>query len=225
MFDGVHLGHRAVIDGSDTIVTFEPHPLAVVRPDAVPPLLTSVGTRARLLADVGVREMVVIPFDVASARCLPEVFVDEVLVGALGARRVSVGANFRFGRGGAGEVALLAADPRFETRIVPLVEHGGELVSSTRIRRLILAGEVELAAELLGSPLLMQGSVVAPGEVAPEPGCIRPPAGRYECRVDGAPAIVHLDRHRLRLVTDGPPPGQVEIEFLRRVDAPLEACA
>jgi riboflavin kinase/FMN adenylyltransferase len=222
MFDGVHLGHRAVIDGTDTVVTFEPHPLAVVRPDAAPPLLTSVTMRARLLAALGVREIVVIPFDLAFARCLPELFIAEVLVGALGARLVSVGANFQFGRGGSGKVGLLAADPRFETRVVPLVERGGEPVSSTRIRRLLLAGEVEQAGELLGAPPAIEGSAMAGGEVALEPGYVRPPAGRYECRVDGAAATVQVDRDRLKvsgLMNGGPAPRQVTIEFLRRLDA------
>jgi riboflavin kinase/FMN adenylyltransferase len=229
MFDGVHLGHRRVIEGSDTVVTFDPHPLAVVRPEAAPPLLTSVSTRAQLLAGLGVREMVVIPFDLAFARSLPEAFVDEVLVGALAASRISVGANFRFGRGGSGTVPLLAADGRFDTRVVPLLEHDGAPVSSTRIRRLILAGEVERAAELLGRPLRVDGTVVGPGQLAPEVGCIRPPSGRYECRVEGATTTAQVDPHHVELAGsvagDAPPGGKLAIELLRRLDAAAEVGA
>src|SRR5690606_21887242 len=105
-FDGVHLGHRAVIAGADTVLTFEPHPLAVVRPEVAPRLLTSLELKAQLLAGLGVRELVVIPFDAAFARRSAEEFIDHVLVERLGATHVSVGDNFRFGHGAKGDPAL-----------------------------------------------------------------------------------------------------------------------
>jgi riboflavin kinase/FMN adenylyltransferase len=162
-FDGVHLGHREVIRGSDTVLTFEPHPLRVIRPEAAPKLLTSLEVKAELIAGLGVEELVVIPFDERFARQSPEDFIEHVLVERLGVRRVSVGENFRFGHRAAGDTAMLQADERFETRVVPLVEVDGEIVSSSHIRGLVLAGEVELAARFLGSPFQLRGEVV-PGD-------------------------------------------------------------
>jgi riboflavin kinase/FMN adenylyltransferase len=162
-FDGVHLGHREVIRGNDTVLTFEPHPLQVVRPEAAPKLLTSLEAKAELVAELGVEELVVIPFDQGFAHQSAQEFIDDVLVAKLGATNVSVGENFRFGHGAAGDPDLLAADPRFETRVVDLVEVDGEVVSSSHIRALVLAGEVDVAARLLGAPFRMRGTVV-PGD-------------------------------------------------------------
>src|SRR5207302_5411499 len=97
-FDGVHLGHRAVIRGNDTVLTFEPHPLSVVRPEATPKLLQSFAIKRDLIAGLGVEELVVIPFDREFASKTPEEFVRDVLVERLQATHVSVGENFHFGR-------------------------------------------------------------------------------------------------------------------------------
>jgi riboflavin kinase/FMN adenylyltransferase len=158
-FDGVHLGHRAVIAGSDTVVTFEPHPLAVLRPEAAPKLLTSLEVKAELLERLGVEELVVVPFDEAFSHQSAQAFVDDVLVGTIGATHVSVGENFRFGHGAAGDTALLRADGRFEARVVPLVEADGEIVSSSHVRKLVEAGEVDRANALLGAPFRLRGTV------------------------------------------------------------------
>src|ERR1700741_1260149 len=96
-FDGVHLGHREVIRGSDTVLTFEPHPLAVVRPEAAPKLLTSLDAAATPIAALGVQELVVIPFDRGFSEQSPEEFIERILVEKLQATHVSVGENFRFG--------------------------------------------------------------------------------------------------------------------------------
>jgi riboflavin kinase/FMN adenylyltransferase len=159
-FDGVHLGHREVIRGSDTVLTFEPHPLQVVRPEAAPKLLTTLEAKAELIAALGVDELVLIPFDEGFAHQSPHEFIDHVLVERLQATRVSVGENFRFGHRAAGDPAMLAADERFETRVVPLVEVEGEVVSSSHIRALVSAGEVDVAARFLGAPFQMRGEVV-----------------------------------------------------------------
>ncbi len=192
-FDGVHLGHRAVIAGSDTVLTFEPHPLAVLRPDTPPPLITSLEIKARLVAGLGVRELVVIPFDDAFAHQTAAEFIDDVLVGKLGATHVSVGDNFRFGHGAGGNAALLSADPRFETRVVPMVEVAGEVVSSSRIRSLVEAGEVERATAFLGAPFSVTG-IVRHGDkrgrtlgfptanLVPEEGLLYPGHGVYAAR-------------------------------------------
>ena len=96
-FDGVHLGHREVIRGSDTVLTFDPHPLAVIAPYALPKLIDSPAIKRDLIEGLGVEEMVVIRFDEVLARQRAEDFVREVLIDCLGATNVSVGENFRFG--------------------------------------------------------------------------------------------------------------------------------
>lgn len=193
-FDGVHLGHRAVIAGADTVLTFEPHPLAVVRPEVAPKLLTSLELKAQLLAGLGVRELVVIPFDAAFARRSAEEFIDHVLVERLGATHVSVGDNFRFGHGAKGDPALLRADDRFQTRVVPLVEVEGEVVSSSHVRGLVLAGDVETARAFLGGPFRLRGKVAhgdkrgrtlgfPTANVVPDPALVCPGHGVYAARV------------------------------------------
>ena len=141
-FDGVHVGHRAVVAGNDTVLTFEPHPMAVLKPGAAPKLLTSLELKSELMAELGVEELVILPFDEGFARQSAREFIDGVLVEQLGATHVSVGTNFRFGHSAGGTTALLAADSRFQARVVPLVEVEGAIVSSSRIRRLVAEGHV-----------------------------------------------------------------------------------
>jgi riboflavin kinase/FMN adenylyltransferase len=158
-FDGVHLGHRQVIAGSDSVLTFDPHPVSVVAPQHTPRLLTTLERKAEPVAPLGVREMIVIPFDRGFAALGAGEFVDQVLVGALGASQVSIGENFRFGNRAKGDPALLAADPRFETVVHPLLEVDGEIVSSSHIRGLLGAGDVAEANRLLGSVFQLSGTV------------------------------------------------------------------
>src|SRR5579871_671135 len=132
-FDGVHLGHREVIRGNDSVLTFEPHPLRVVRPEAAPKLLTSLEAKAELIEALGVQELVVINFDDTFAHQSPREFIDEVLIAKLNATHVSVGENFRFGHSASGDPAMLAAESRFDTRVVDLVEVDGEVISSSHI--------------------------------------------------------------------------------------------
>jgi riboflavin kinase/FMN adenylyltransferase len=202
-FDGVHLGHREVIRGSDTVLTFEPHPLRVVRPEAAPKLLTSLDAKAELVAELGVAELVVIPFDQGFAHQSPQAFIDDVLVAKLGATHVSVGENFRFGHGAAGDPALLAADSRFATRVVDLVEVDGEVVSSSHVRALVLAGEVDAAARLLGAAFRLRGEVVhgdkrgrtlgfPTANIVPDEALVCPGHGVYAARAGGEPAAVNV---------------------------------
>jgi riboflavin kinase/FMN adenylyltransferase len=192
-FDGVHLGHRAVIDGSDTVLTFEPHPLAVIRPEAAPKLLTTLERKAELVASLGVEELVVIPFDEAFARRSAEDFIATVLVERLQATRVAVGENFRFGHRAQGDTALLRAQTAFETRVEPLVEVAGEVASSSHVRGLVLAGEVDVAARFLGAPFAMTGDVVTgdrrgrelgfpTANLVPDQALIQPGHGIYAAR-------------------------------------------
>jgi riboflavin kinase / FMN adenylyltransferase len=193
-FDGVHLGHRKVIDGADTVVTFDPHPQAVVAPGTQPKLLTTLSRKAELIASLGVQELVVIPFDGAFAERSATDFVDHVLVERVAATHVSVGENFRFGHKAAGDAALLAADERFETRVVPLLEVDGEVVSSSHIRGLVAGGAVHYADALLGAPFAVDGEVqhgdkrgrslgYPTANLVPVPGFVVPGHGVYACRV------------------------------------------
>jgi riboflavin kinase/FMN adenylyltransferase len=192
-FDGVHLGHREVIDGADTVLTFEPHPRAVVAPDAAPKLLTSLEVKADLIAGLGVRELVVIPFDRSFAAQGPQEFIDSVLVERLGAQHVSVGENFRFGHKAKGDAELLRRQDAFEARVVPLVEVDGEIVSSTHIRGLVVAGNLEQANRFLGSPFQLRGTVVhgdqrgrelgyPTANLVPDNALVYPGNGVYACR-------------------------------------------
>lgn len=202
-FDGVHIGHREVIAGSDTVLTFEPHPLQVVRPEAAPRLLTDLERKAELIATLDVEELVVIPFDQGFAQQSPEEFVDRILVERLRATHVSVGENFRFGHRAAGAPEMLAADTRFESRIVPLVEMDGEVISSSHIRALVSAGEVEPAARFLGAPFQLRGEVVKGDQrgrelgfptanLVPDEALIYPGHGVYVARANGDCAAVSV---------------------------------
>ncbi|HZL47933.1 MAG TPA: bifunctional riboflavin kinase/FAD synthetase [Solirubrobacteraceae bacterium] len=202
-FDGVHLGHREVIEGSNSVLTFDPHPVSVVAPQHTPKLLTALGRKAELIEALGVEELIVIPFDAGFATRTADEFIDEVLVGALGARRVAIGENFRFGHKAQGDPRLLAADGRFVTVVHPLLEADGEIVSSSHIRGLVLAGEVAPAAELLGAPFQLRGEVVHGDELGRELGfptanlvpdelLACPGHGVYACLADGRPAAVSI---------------------------------
>jgi len=192
-FDGVHLGHREVMRGADTVLTFEPHPRTVVAPDSAPKLITSLAVKADLIAGLGVRELVVMPFDGAFASQSPQDFIDHVLVARLGAEQVSVGENFRFGHRARGDAALLRAQGAFRTRVVELVQGDGEAISSSRIRELIAAGDIERANASLGSPFQLRGPVAhgdkrgrtlgyPTANLVPEPGLAYPGRGVYACR-------------------------------------------
>lgn len=202
-FDGVHLGHQAVIEGASSVLTFEPHPMQVIRPDAVPPLLNSFEVKRDLIEGLGVSELIVIEFDREVARIGAEQFIDEILVRKLGAEWVSVGDNFNFGAGARGDAAMLLNHGEFETRVVSLVEVEGEPVSSSRIRALVAAGEMELAHRCLGAPFMVEGPVVG-GEkrgrelgfptanLVPEPHLAVPRRGVYAAFANGVPAAVNV---------------------------------
>jgi riboflavin kinase / FMN adenylyltransferase len=158
-FDGVHVGHRQVIRGCDTVLTFDPHPLSVVRPEAAPKLLTPFNVKRDIISGLGVKELVVIPFNDEFRQKTAEQFIDEVLIGELGAIEVSVGENFNFGKRATGNVDMLRARSEFQTRVAPLVDVDGETVSSTQIRALVAAGDVEKASRMLGGPFIVEGEV------------------------------------------------------------------
>jgi riboflavin kinase/FMN adenylyltransferase len=202
-FDGVHKGHQAVIDDADTVLTFDPHPLSVIHPEALPKLIMPFTVKRDVIEGLGVQELVVIPFDESFAHLTGEEFIEQVLVEKLTADRVSVGENFRFGAKAKGDPAMLGRDSRFETRVVPLVEVDGETVSSTRIRALLAAGDMEAARHCLGAPFMVEGTVV-PGDqrgrelgfptanVVPDDALVIPGHGVYAAFANGEPAAVNV---------------------------------
>ena len=202
-FDGVHVGHREVIRGSDTVLTFDPHPQAVINPDAVPKLVMAPAIKRDVIAGLGVQELVVIPFDREFASRSAEEFVEQVLIGQLGAVSVSVGENFRFGQRARGTPEFLAAREEFETRVVPLVEVAGETVSSSQIRGLVAAGQVAKAAQFLGGPFMLEGEVAHGDErgrelgmptanLVPDDSLVSPGHGVYAAWAHGFPAAVNV---------------------------------
>jgi riboflavin kinase/FMN adenylyltransferase len=202
-FDGVHRGHQAVIEGADTVLTFDPHPLEVLHPAALPKLIMPFEVKRDVIEGLGVEELVVIPFDRDFAALSAEEFVERVLVERLGAARVSVGENFRFGAKAKGDPAMLAAREEFQTRVVPLVEVDGETVSSTRIRALVAAGEVEAARRCLGTPFMVEGTVVQGDQrgrelgfptanIVPDDRLAIPGHGVYAAFANGVPAAVSV---------------------------------
>ena len=158
-FDGVHLGHRRVLEAAlasglvPTVVTFDPHPRIALGYEVE--LLATLERRLELIAELGIEDALVVEFDLELARLGAEEFAEAVLR-PLGTELVVAGVNFRFGRGRSGDLAVLRRCG-FDARSVPLVEG----VSSSRIRDLLRAGEIERAAKLLGRPPELDGTVVA----------------------------------------------------------------
>lgn len=200
-FDGVHLGHRRVLEAAvaagetSTAVTFEPHPRVALGYDVE--VLTSLERRLELLAEAGIDEALVVDFDLEVAQLGPEEFVERVLA-PIGTDVVVAGANFRFGRGRSGDLDLLRR-LGLDVRAVPLVEGA----SSTRIRDLLRAGEVERAARLLGRPAEVEGTVVAgdarggtlgfpTANLRPGPGLLVPGYGIYAGAADGHRAAISI---------------------------------
>ncbi|HVY76923.1 MAG TPA: bifunctional riboflavin kinase/FAD synthetase [Solirubrobacterales bacterium] len=202
-FDGVHKGHQAVIDAADTVLTFDPHPLEVLHPAALPKLIMPFGVKRDVIEGLGVEELVVIPFDREFSRRSAEEFIEGVLIETLGAEEVSVGENFRFGAKAKGDPAMLAAREEFETRVVPLVEMDGETISSTRIRALVAAGDMEGARHCLGAPFMVEGEVVSGDQrgrelgfptanIVPDDRLAIPGHGVYAAFANGVPAAVNV---------------------------------
>jgi riboflavin kinase / FMN adenylyltransferase len=203
VFDGVHKGHQAVIDRADTVLTFDPHPLTVIHPEAAPKLIMPFDVKRDVIDGLGVDELVVIPFDEEFMKMPAEKFISRILVEQLGATKVSVGENFRFGAKARGTPEMLASRDEFETRVVPLVEVDGETVSSSRIRALVAAGEVDAAMRCLGAPFMLEGKVVEgdrrgrdlgfpTANVVPDDRLVVPGHGVYAAFANGHLAAVNV---------------------------------
>lgn len=200
-FDGVHLGHRRVLEAAvaagltPTVVTFDPHPRIAFGYEVE--LLTTLRRRLELIADAGIEDALVVEFDLDVARLEPEEFVEQVLR-PIGTEVVVAGADFRFGRGRAGDLGLLRR-LGVDARTVPLVEN----VSSSRIRDLLRGGEVDRAAKLLGRPPEVEGTVVAgdarggtlgfpTANLRLEPDLLVPAYGIYAGAAEGHRAAVSI---------------------------------
>lgn len=193
-YDGVHRGHRQLIEETkraaaehrckSVIVTFRVHPSLVLRPEDPVPLLTTFEEKLALLRETGVDEIIVLEFDEERARESAEDFVIGDLVGRLGATEIVVGSNFRFGHQRRGDVALLkrlGTQYGFETKGIDLVvdDDHENVVSSTRIRRLIVEGEMTEAARLLGRSYVITGAFGDDAVFASDPELLVPPPGTY----------------------------------------------
>jgi riboflavin kinase/FMN adenylyltransferase len=202
-FDGVHVGHRTLIakaiedaekQGATSVgVTWDRHPNETLRPERTPPLITSPARKIELLGEAGLEVIAVIPFDHELAQWPPERFVQEVLVTGLAARSVVVGFDWRFGHRAKGDVALLTemgGTLGFDVDGVRLQEVGDEPVTSSRVRRVIEAGDMEDARTLLARPFDIDGTVVRGDQrgrtlgyptanIEADPRLVRPPIGVY----------------------------------------------
>ncbi|MEL6679231.1 MAG: bifunctional riboflavin kinase/FAD synthetase [Pseudomonadota bacterium] len=206
-FDGVHRGHQAVIDIARSeavrlsaplgIVTFEPHPRSFFAPDAADFRLMNAAARANRLAKLGVERLYEIPFDGALAGLSPEAYCADVLRDGLGIRHLVVGADFRFGKGRAGDVTTLQTCGRemgFGVTVAPLLKNDDRAVSSTAIREALGAGRPDLAADMLGHAHRIEGMVEHgfkrgremgfPTANISMAGLHLPAFGIYACRVD-----------------------------------------
>ncbi len=172
-FDGVHLGHREVLAAiverarrtgrRSVLVTFHPHPLRIVRPEAAPPLLTTPQEKTALLAESGLEYAVFVPFTRTLQRYPARRFVEEILVGRLGMEELAIGYDHGFGKGREGNVETmreLGAELGFAVDVVEAVIASEEPISSSRVRRALAAGDVGGAARALGRPYSLQGPVV-----------------------------------------------------------------
>jgi riboflavin kinase/FMN adenylyltransferase len=172
-YDGVHVGHRTIIDivklkareiaGTAMLMTFHPHPLQILRPDKELPSITPIQEKMRLIDEAGIEVLLMVPFSEEFSQVSPESFVRDILIGKLGIKGLVVGYDFRFGRGGRGDIEGMRKYAQlfgFFVEVVDAVTIGGEKVGSNRIRKLLQLGEVEHANLLLGRPYMISGAVV-----------------------------------------------------------------
>nr|MBA3273097.1 riboflavin biosynthesis protein RibF [Chthoniobacterales bacterium] len=211
VFDGVHLGHQAVIstsarhakeeNGTPVVVTFDPHPAKVLRPDKAPRLLTATQHKIALIRDLGVAHLLVVRFDAAFAATEPAAFVQQLVQHANPLREICVGHEWSFGKNRAGNLALLqklGAQHDFNVVGIKPVTVNGTVVSSTAIRKFVEQGEFARAAEMLGREYTILGTVKQGAQLGRKLGFPTanlsahseqfPPNGVYaaEAKLDGA---------------------------------------
>ena len=172
-FDGIHLGHQSLMrrvvslaherGWKAAVLTFDPHPAKVVAPDRAPKIIMTLDQRAQVMGDLGIEEILILPFTAEVSRWTPEQFVKTVLVDAMQVRAVLVGDDFRFGHRQAGNTTILTelgAKFGFEVDPIEPVNVRGERVSSSLVRKMALTGRVSRACRLLGRPFALEGMVV-----------------------------------------------------------------
>jgi riboflavin kinase/FMN adenylyltransferase len=175
-YDGVHVGHRTIIeitkgkaseiDGTPMLMTFYPHPLHVLRPDKELPSITPLEEKKRLIEEAGIEVLLIVPFTQEFSRVTPEAYVKDILIGKLGIKGLVVGYDFKFGKGGRGDIEGMkkyAQAYGFFVEVVNAVTIGGEKVGSNKIRKLLQSGDIDKAKLLLGRSYMVRGKVV-PGE-------------------------------------------------------------
>lgn len=174
-FDGVHIGHQALlhtviekahaVDGTAVVMTFDPHPMRILAPDGHPPLITLREQKSELIAKAGIDILICIPFDQAFAAIPPREFVEDLLIGRIGMKAMAVGRDYTFGRDRKGNLALLkqwAPELGFEVMVVdwiPPSDNRFTRISSTRVRELVMAGDMDGAKKLLGRNYQIRGLV------------------------------------------------------------------
>ncbi len=172
-YDGIHIGHKSIIEkvrdkagqinGTPMLMTFYPHPVSVVKPDKILCLITPLGVRKRFIEESGIEALFVLPFDEEFRLQTPDEFVKNILVDKLGIKGLIVGYDFKFGRGGKGDTALLeelSGRYDFFFEVVEAITINGEKIGSNRIRKLIMEGDVKKAGIFLGRHFNIEGKVV-----------------------------------------------------------------
>lgn len=206
VFDGVHIGHRAVIGrvvkkaraigAKSVVVTFDPHPAKVLGKEREAPSLVSLEHRVRLIEGLGVDILVVLAFTEELARYSPEKFVDTILIKGLGVKEIYIGENFFFGaRASAGAARLRSIAGAASVKVIPIrsVRIGGRVASSSLARKMILSGRLDSAKKMLGRPVSLLGTVIRGTMLARSLGYptanvnphheVIPPCGVYAVRV------------------------------------------
>jgi riboflavin kinase / FMN adenylyltransferase len=172
-YDGIHIGHQRIIEkvaqkaleisGTPMLMTFNPHPLSVLKPDTYTRLITPLHLKKKLVEANGIEVMFIVPFDIQFQGLTPEMFIRDILVDRLAVKAVFVGYDFKFGKGGSGNVKMLrkfADTYGFHFEIIEAITMDGERIGSNAIRKLILDGNVEKATKFLGRPHMIEGVVV-----------------------------------------------------------------
>lgn len=200
-FDGVHLGHQRILSSASIAITFENHPLSILASEKAPRLIMPFAERRKHILACGIEKIVALRFDARISRMNAEDFVAEVIA-PLGEKRIVCGSNWKFGRGGKGDGALLSS-LGYEVEVAPMAEFAGERVSSTRIRAAIESGELDLARSMLSRPWKIFGRICrgkglgakigSPTvNLIPENLFLNPPRGVYSAKVGSSRAVVNF---------------------------------
>ena len=201
-YDGVHCGHHILLDevirrakennGESVVLTFEPHPRITLGNDEGLQLLSTFEEKCRLLEQVGIDYVVVIPFDEAFSRLSREEFIDNYIVGSLHIKQLVIGYNHHFGHNQKGDHSFLVEHTPLEVVEVAQYTDNGNKVSSTTIRKALGEGALALARQMLGHPYIIIGMADEEGRVATDKYKLLPRDGRYDCTINGKATICEV---------------------------------